>query len=126
MKKALSVITGVITGIVIVFIGDATSHSVNHITGNADITGSNVSHIPMYVLVVMVGFWLLSAFLGGLVAARLNRIVWKRNALVTGGILLAAALLNLISMTHPAWIWIAVLVGYIPAALLGGWLVRPK
>jgi hypothetical protein len=131
MKKILSIVAGVVTGFVIVFIGDATSHAMNPPPLGLNYMDKNVmmdyvSKIPTYVLVVMVIFWLLSSLLGGLISALLNKTEWKRNSLTTGAILMAAAILNLVMITHPAWMWIAVLAGYLPMALLGGWLVRPK
>jgi hypothetical protein len=131
MKKVLSIIAGVITGFVIVFIGDAVSHSLNPMPVGLNYMDKSVmvayvASIPTYVLVIMVIFWMLSSFLGGMLAARINRPEWKRACLVTGAILMAAALLNLALIPHPLWMWIAALIGYIPMAYLGGMLVKPK
>ena len=132
-KKILAIIAGVVTGFIIVFIGDATVHAMNPPPLGLNYMDKNlmmdyVAHIPKYVLVILVIFWMLSAFTGGLVAAVINKVEWKFCALITGSILLAAALLNLVltAPSHPMWMWIAALVGYIPAALLGGWMMRPK
>jgi hypothetical protein len=131
MKKVFSIVAGVITGFAIVFIGDATSHAMNPPPLGLNYMDKNVmmdyvAKIPTYVLVIMVIFWLASSFLGGLVSALIQKTEWKRNSLTTGAILMAAAILNLIMITHPVWMWITVLAGYLPAALLGGWLMRPK
>lgn len=131
MKKVLAIITGVVAGFAIVFIGNATKNALSPIPAglnisNRDVMREYILSVPMYVLIIVMIFWLGSSFLGGMLAARLNRINWKSNALITGSILFAATLLNLIMAPHPAWIWITVTVGYIPAALLGGWLVKPK
>ena len=131
MRKVLAVICGVIAGFIIVFIGDATSHALSPLPAGLDYTNRDemrdyINSIPMYVLVIMVIFWLSSSFLGAMLAARMNCSDWKRSALITGGILMAAAILNLALLPHPAWMWITVVAGYLPAALLGGWLVKPK
>lgn len=131
MKKVLAIIVGVVAGFAIVFIGDATSHSLSPVPKGIDYTNRNemntyIESVPIYVLVIMVIFWLASSFLGAMLAARINRSDWKRTALTAGGILFAAGILNLALLPHPAWMWIAALAGYIPAAFLGGWLVRPK
>ena len=131
MKKVFAIVTGVVAGFAIVFIGDATTHALSPVPNGLDYTNRDemrayIESIPMYVLVIMVVFWLASSFLGAMLAARIYRFEWKRTALITGGILMAAAILNLAMIPHPGWMWIAVIAGYIPAALLGGWLVRPK
>lgn len=131
MKKLLAIVSGVIAGFVIVFIGDATVHALNPLPSSLDPSnrneiGSYITTIPTYVLVVMTIFWLGSSFLGAMLAARINRADWKHTALITGSILMAASILNLALLPHPAWMWITALCGYVPFALLGGWFVRPK
>lgn len=131
MKKVISIVAGVITGFVCVFIGDATTHAINPPPLGINFMDKNVmqayvASIPTYVLVIMAIFWLCSSFLGGLVAARINRAEWKRSALITGSVLMAAGVFNMTLIPHPLWTWITVLAGYIPAAFIGGWLQQPK
>lgn len=132
-RKILAIIAGVVTGFIIVFIGDATVRAVDPPPLGLNYMDKNVmmdyiTTIPTYVLVIMVLFWMISAFTGGLVSAVICKREWRSCALITGSILLASALLNLImtAPAHPAWMWIAALAGYVPAALLGGYLVRPN
>jgi hypothetical protein len=133
MKRVLAVIAGVITGFVVIFVGDATAHSLhpmplglNHMDKNVML--NYIAGIPKYVMVVLVVFWLLSAFLGGLVAGFLFKSQWRSAAATTGAILLAANLLNLImtAPAHPVWMWICAIAGILPFAFIGGWIVRPK
>jgi hypothetical protein len=131
MKRVFSIVAGVIAGFAIVFMGDATTHSLSPLPKGLDYSNRNemrdyIASIPMYVLIIMVIFWLASSFLGAMLTARINRQEWKRAALTTGGILMAASILNLALLPHPLWMWIAAIVGYLPAALLGAWLVKPK
>lgn len=131
MKRSLSVIAGVIVGIILVFIGDSTTRALNPPPVGINFMDKNVmnqyiSTIPTYIFIIMVLFWLFSSFIGGMLAARLNRVEWRVSALITGSILMVAAILNLVMISHPVWMWIAVLAGYIPAALLGGMLGRAK
>lgn len=130
MKRVFAIIIGVVAGFAIIFIGDATTHALSPLPHGLDYTNraemrEYIASVPLYVLIIMVIFWLASSFLGAMLASRLHRIEWKRTSLITGGILMAAAILNLAMLPHPGWMWISALAGYIPAALLGGWLVRP-
>lgn len=130
MKRVFAIIAGVAAGFAIIFIGDATTHALSPLPRGLDYSNRDemrdyIAGIPMYVLIIMVIFWLSSSFLGAMLASRINRPEWKRTSLICGGILMAAAIFNLATLPHPAWMWISALVGYIPAALLGGWLARP-
>jgi hypothetical protein len=121
-RKVLSVIAGVITGFVFVFIGGATANKV----GDAGSRDQDSATAPGYVLVIMVVFWLLSAFFGGMIAARINRVQWKQSAAIVSAILLGTALLGLAMNPRPIAMWIAALLLYLPVGLLGGYLVRGK
>jgi hypothetical protein len=129
MKKILAIVTGVVTGFITTFIGDATVHAVHPLPSGLNYMDKNVmttyvASIPTYVFAIMILFWALSSFLGGMLAARICRPEWKRVSLSTGAILMAAAILNLILVSHSLWLWVATLLIYLPAAFLGGWLAR--
>ncbi len=131
MRNILAVIIGVVAGFLIVFIGDATTHKLN--PANDGMNGMDketlkayIEGMPMYVMVIMVLFWLIAAFAGGFVAGKINKPQWKNVSLITGGVLLAATLLNLFMAPHPAWMWIVALLLIVPAALLGGKVAAPK
>jgi len=131
MKKVLAIVIGVVAGFAVMFMGEATTSSLSPMpaglnTRNRDEMRVFIESIPMYVLVLLIIFWLASSFLGAMLASRINRSNWKNVSIITGSILLATTILNMAMLPHPAWMWITVLAGYIPAALLGGWLVRPK
>jgi hypothetical protein len=130
-RKILAVVIGVIVGFIVVFIGDATTHKLSSGPDNAnqmdkEAMSAYIAGIPVYVLVIMVLFWALAAFLGGFISGKINSPFWKQCALITGGILLAATLLNLAMITHPVWMWIAALALIMPAAYLGGKAAAPK
>jgi hypothetical protein len=129
MKKILAIVAGVVTGFIVTFIGDATVHAIHPLPSGLNFMDKSVmttyiASIPTYVFVIMIIFWALSAFFGGMLAARICRPEWKRVSLSTGAILMAAAILNLIMISHPLWLWVVTLLIYLPAAFLGGWLVR--
>jgi hypothetical protein len=131
MRRILAIICGLAAGFAIVFIGDATAHALNPVPRGLDFSNREdmrqyMLTIPLLVKGIMVLFWLGSSFLGAMLAARLHRAEWRNTALITGGILLASAILNLALLPHPTWMWISTLAGYLPAALLGGWLGRGR
>jgi len=124
-RRVLSVIAGVLTGILLVFIGDGASHSL--LPPPARINFHNreefikyVSTIPVHGFILMLAFWLLAAFFGGFVSSKINNANWKRSSIITGTILLAATVLNLFMIPHPIWMVISAVALTIPAAWLGG------
>jgi hypothetical protein len=131
LRKIVAIVVGVVVGFIIVFIGDATTHKLNPASETANHMDKEemtayINSMPAYVMVIMCIFWVLAAFLGGLVAAKIHSLHWKQCSLITGGILLAATLLNLTMTPHPTWMWIVALLLILPAAYLGGKLVSPK
>ena len=74
--------------------------------------------IPMAALVLMTAGWLLAAYIGGRVATRIGRwngAVWIFAILFTLGVWV-----NLKTLPHPTWMWIAGLGGCPLFALAAG------
>lgn len=131
VRKILSVIAGLLAGLIIIFIGDGTAGKLYPAPANIHemdraAIDDFVMSAPMYVQVVMFIFWLLSSFLGGMITALIMKAGWKGPVLVTGAILMALALANLAFVHHPAWMIIGSIAGYLPAAYLGGYLARGR
>jgi hypothetical protein len=128
MKNVLAVICGVIAGVAIVFTGDSITHAAYpppaslNANDNAQIN-AYVSSAPFHIMLAMIIFWLLSSFIGGLTAALINRQQHKKVSTITGSILLAAAIINMMIIPHPLWMWAISALLYIPVARTGGNIV---
>jgi hypothetical protein len=129
--KVIAIIAGVLSGITIVYVGDATVHALyppplglNYLDKN--VMEKYVSEIPTYIMIIMSFFWLLAAITGGLVASIIKKNEWKTVSLVTGGMLLAATILNLALTSHPLWMWVIALAGMLPVSYFGAWLINKK
>ena len=74
--------------------------------------------MPRAALVVVLGGWFVSALLGTALAARLARPAgWP--PLTVGILLLAAAVMNMYMIPHPAWFWVIGVAIYPVATWLG-------
>lgn len=83
-----------------------------------------VAAMPVAALATVVAGWLLGAFAGGAVAARLEqRYPWLPSALV-GVFISVGTLLNARSLPHPGWVVAAGTLLPVPVALLAAVLVR--
>ncbi len=132
MKKSIiAVIAGIVVGVIVTMLFDGLNHMIYPPPADFDPTdldsyGALVAQMPTAALVMMVVGWLLTAFLGGMTAAYLDRVNWKRNAMIVGAALMIAALVNLYLIPHPVWMWVVSFLGYIPAAYLGGRLIAQR
>ena len=78
-----------------------------------------LSAAPVTAFLVVLAGWMLGAFAGGWVAARLAPRATLRHGLVLGVILTLAGIANNLMIPPPLWFWVAGLVVFVPAAYAG-------
>ncbi len=81
-----------------------------------------MAQMPVAAKLLLLAGWMLASLLGGWLAAKLARSARRSHAMVVGGFLLLGAIVNMISIPHPLWFWVAALLFLLPAAWLGGGL----
>lgn len=125
VKKVIAVLLGVLTGIVVVTLGDLlstwafpTGETVDF--NNPTAVEAYMNKLPFGALIIMAGSWLLSAFFGGLMSAYIYITKPGQVSVVTGVILLIGSIINLYMIPHPLWMTITAVLGYIPMARIGG------
>ena len=69
-------------------------------------------------LLVLAG-WGLGTLAAGWLAAHLAPAAPRRQALLIGGLLLVAGVLNMLSLPHPTWFRVSGVLLFLPCALLG-------
>ena len=86
---------------------------------------AHIAAAPLSAMLVVVIGWVLAAFVGGWVAARIarHRLV---AALVIGVLVLAGVIANNTMIPHPLWMTIAGIALPLPLAWLAARLVRPR
>lgn len=80
-----------------------------------------IAEAPAYKLVLVPVAWFLAAALGGWIAAKIAGRASLAHAFFIAGLLILAAILNMLMIPHPAWFWVAGL-----AAPLAGMLVAAR
>ena len=83
-----------------------------------------VPTMPVMAFVVVLFGWLLGAFAGGLVAARIAERRQVAFALAIGAVDAALVAINALSIPHPAWVTAAGVLLPMPMAWLGARLVQ--
>lgn len=124
-KNLLAIFAGIVTGFVVVAIGDAINHQAFPPPEGIDFNDKAALEklmltMPTWVLGCMLLSWLVAAFAGGFVAGKINKEGWKKSCLITGIVLLAGAVANMILIPHPVWMMAGAGIGYIPCAYAGG------
>ncbi len=122
-RSVLSVIAGLVVGIIIISLIQKLSHWLYPFPAGTDWTNPEAARIAFQkiptgsLLMVLFGY-ISGSFVAGLVTGLIAPQAATRNAVIAGGILMLAGLVNLMMLPHPGWFWISMLV-YIPFAWLG-------
>jgi hypothetical protein len=136
MGKVLRLVLGVIAGLVVMYVVIAGVEYVSHTlyppppglspTNTADI-GAVLAAAPAAALALIVVAWVVGAFAGGYVAAKISR-AWPRTAAIVIGLFVLLGVVGMILMApgHPTWMAILGLVLPVPMALLGARVARPR
>ena len=80
--------------------------------------------MPMTAHALILGGWLLGAFVGGAVGAKLEPVYPRLPATLVGAFIGIATMFAAQQAMHPSWIYVLGTVLPAPVALLAAWLVR--
>jgi hypothetical protein len=125
MKNFIAVVAGLAAGMCIISIIELISSSVYPLPAELDFKNKNslkdyIENVPSGSLLFVLTGWALGSFAGGLVSSLISENKKIKCALITGAILFMTGLINLITLPHPLWFWIAGLSVYFPFAYAGG------
>jgi hypothetical protein len=82
--------------------------------------------IPAGALILVLVSEVTGAFVGGCLAAFIARRAPAMHALIIGGLVMLAAIGNMLSIPHPVWFWVIALILFLPASYVGGLLGRRR
>ena len=85
-----------------------------------------VSSMPTGGFVLLLLSYTLGALAGGWLAARMAPRRPLLHAMIVGVLLLAAGVMNFVSIPHPLWVTVLGLLIFLPMAWLGASLARPR
>ncbi|MEM6263814.1 MAG: hypothetical protein AAGI38_14975 [Bacteroidota bacterium] len=130
-NNIIAVLTGVFTGWVVVFSGEAVQQQFITVPEGFDYTDpvqlqafSDSLHTWAWISFIII--WGLSAFLGGMITGKVGKGNWKKLCLITGGILLLGSIANMFIIPHPLWVNVITVLMYFPLAYVGGSMLAPK
>ena len=125
LRNIAAIVLGVIVANVVILVTEILDTSLHPMPPGADPRSEAamrawIQALPASAFALVLFGWTFGAFIGGVVAGRIERVAWQRNALIVGAVLLGGSILNMRSLPHPAWMWVGAFVGIIPAAFVGG------
>jgi hypothetical protein len=85
-----------------------------------------MAKIPAGALILVLVSEVTGAFVGGCLAAFIARRAPAMHALIIGGLVMLAAIGNMLSIPHPVWFWVIALILFLPASYVGGLLGRRR
>jgi hypothetical protein len=124
-RSILAVFLGWAASLVVIVLVEAGSHQLFPMPAGADIwnpsdmTGNGPA-IPAAALALVVLAWALGALAGGFLAGRLVPKGQVRHALLVAAIVLGSAVWTMVTVPHPAWMWVAALLLIPAGGSLGG------
>ena len=131
MRKIWAVLTGVLSGSVVMIIVETLGHKIYPVAMNLEsITkeakAEYMKNIPVEAMLMIILAWAVGSFVAGIVATLISKDHSSFAALRSGAILLAMAIVNMLMIPHPIWFWIAGLLIFIPLSWLGFKLIHQK
>ena len=122
-RSILAIFLGWAASLVVIVLVEAASHQLFPMPAGSDIwnpadMAGNGPAIPAAALALVILAWALGALAGGFLAGRLVQKAQLRHALIVAAVVLGSAVWTMLTVPHPAWMWVAALV-LVPA---GGWL----
>ena len=91
-----------------------------------EVLASAMAQMPIAALALVVVAWVLGAFAGGWVAAKVSVAHPRVAAVVVALAVVAGVVMMVLSFPHPLWMTVLGLVLPVPAALAGARLARPR
>ena len=124
-NKILAVVAGVISGWVIVALGNVISSRIFPAPLDMDYTDkvalkAFIDGLPLSAFLLMVLIWPVSVFAGAWITGKMAKDNWQKLCIITGVVLLLANIANMFVIPQPLWMNITAILMYVPLAYLGG------
>jgi pimeloyl-ACP methyl ester carboxylesterase len=132
VRTVLGVIAGLMTMFVVIMAIEAAAHAVYPPPAGlnpmlADDMARIMMSMPVEAKALVVVSWVVGAFAGGWVAAKIARLHPRIAAVIVAAMVVAGVIGMILQMpAHPLWMSALGLLLPIPAALLGAKLARPR
>lgn len=125
MKNILSVIAGLITGVILIFLLEMLVPMVYPPPPGLDFTKADretmemlMSLMPLSAMIFVLANYAIASLAGGLVSSLISKKMGQ--PLMVGGFLTVANIFNLVEIPHPLWMAVTSMLVFLPFAFVGG------
>jgi len=130
MKSAIAVILAIVIGSFTIFLVQRLGHKIYPMPMDLDFSNREaikayLSSAPLGSLLMVIIAWLTGSIVAGAIGSIYNRPEKLKVSVIAGGILMGFALINLINIPHPVWMWSSLLV-FVPGAWMASLTIRNK
>ena len=130
-KYILPVVVGVLTGMLLILLGENYLHSLYPSAEGVDFSDKTqlaayIRTLPDSAFVFLIINYAISSFLAGLTATLTARRVALRPALVVGIVLSVGGLYNIFTISQPLWVSLFSMLVYLPFSYFGYLAIRKK
>lgn len=130
-RSTIAILVGVIIGGFFITVGETFIHSTFPAkspvpTDPALWEDYLTNEVPFISKIGIVINWAFSAFVAGIFGTWISKRITMKPMLASVGVLNILALINLLMLPHPAWMWICGLLAFLPSGLLAYFLIRKK
>jgi hypothetical protein len=124
-KRILSVVAGALTAIAILSAVEMMSPHVFPVPAHIDMNNPQavaemVRTMPAGAFLMILSGYILGAFCGGWVAAKVASENKLRSALIVGLVLVVGSIINFMQIPHPLWFIVTSTASYLIFSYLGG------
>ncbi len=128
-KRILSVLAGIVSGIIIIYLIEMGSHIIYPFPSTFDMNNPEsvkqyIDTAPFGAILFIAIAWAVGSFIGGFVTSLISKSSKTTLSMIVGVILMIAGLINLLTFPHPVWLWIVGLAVFLPSAYLGSRSVK--
>jgi hypothetical protein len=126
-RSVLAVLLGIILTNVIIFAMEFAGHAAYEPSAGFDATDPAALHgamakMPTGVFLFLLLGWVVGTVAGAWLTASISRHARIVHGLIIGGLVTLAAIMIMLHIPHPLWLWVAALVSIPAAAYAGAWL----
>ena len=130
-RTLLAVVAGVVVAWLVIVLSQIAGAAAYPPPPGLDVTDPQqlaafIGAAPPVAMAFVVAGYVLAAWLGGWIAARISRSHPRTAALLVGLLVLAGVVANMVMIPHPLWMILASTLLPLPAAWLGARLARPR
>lgn len=135
-RTIVAVFLGWAASLVVIVAMEALSHHLFPLPPGSDVWNASQlaaagPAIPSGALALVLAGWMAGALAGGFLAGRLVQRRQHAHAVAVGLVVLASAIWTMLTLPHPAWMWVASILlipaaGWVGGALAMGMTRRPS